>query len=109
VGDCVFCAVFIPPLAIVIQHQTRRIQIVLAAIYLDGQPLTAAVFDVIGKDPGIAGYAIARTLDQNPGLVLDALSSLLKLRLISGVDDMRDNFALTAVGFGVREWMAAQM
>ncbi len=81
----------------------------LAAIYLDGQPLTAAVFDVIGKDPGIAGYAIARTLDQNPGLVLDALSSLLKLRLISGVDDMRDNFALTAVGFGVREWMAAQM
>lgn len=92
-----------------IQHQTGSIHIALAVIYLNGQPLTAAVFDVIGKDPGIAGYAIARTLDQKTELVLGALECLLKLRLISGVADMRDNFALTAVGFGVREWIAAQV
>ena len=61
-----------------------------------------AIFDVIADDPGIAGYGIARALDQNPELVRQLISALLKMGLISGVPDLRDNFTLTAAGFGVR-------
>jgi hypothetical protein len=82
------------------------LNIASAAICMRKHPLTITVFDVIANDPGIAGYAIARTLDRNPGLVLEAVSALLKMGLISGVADLRDNFALTETGFGVRELIA---
>jgi Mn-dependent DtxR family transcriptional regulator len=78
-----------------------------AAVSMKKQPLTMAVFDAIANEPGIAGYAIARTLGQNPSLVVDALSSLPDMRLVSEIADLRDNFALTQKGYAAKELIAA--
>jgi len=84
----------------------KALSVASAAIFVNEQPLAGAIFVVVTNDPGIAGYAIARSLDKNLRRVLDALSSLLRMQLIPGVADLRDNFALTMTGYRVWEILA---
>ena len=77
------------------------------AIFLKGNPLAEAVFNVITEDLGISGYGIARKLDKPPALVQKTLILLLDRELISGSGDPRDNYTLTASGFAAMEINAA--
>ncbi|HMJ89932.1 MAG TPA: hypothetical protein VK530_08955 [Candidatus Acidoferrum sp.] len=68
--------------------------------------IARAAFDVIKKNLGISGYAIARQLDKNPAEVQDALSSLREKKIIaSGSVELRDNFTLTGTGFQLKQYL----
>jgi hypothetical protein len=77
-----------------------------AAIFLQQNPLARAAFEVVTHNLGISGYGIARQLDKDPPSVQKALILLLHRELISGSSELRDNFAPTKTGFGVKEVLA---
>ena len=70
-----------------------------AIVLVKENPLAKATFEVVTKNLGISGYAIARQLDKDPALVQNALASLRDSHVIaSGSADLRDNFTLTSSG-----------
>ncbi len=77
-----------------------------AIVLVKEDPLAKATFDIVTKNLGISGYAIARQLDKDPALVRTALASLRDSRVIaSGSADLRDNFTLTGSGFRLKEYL----
>jgi hypothetical protein len=69
--------------------------------------MARAAFETVTQKLGISGYRIARRLDKDPLSAQQAIIILLRRQLISGSSELRDNFALTRTGFGVKEVIAS--
>ena len=77
-----------------------------AIVLVKENPLAKATFDLVTKNLGISGYAIARQLDKDPTLIQNALVSLRDNHVIaSGSADLRDNFTLTGPGFRLKQYL----
>jgi hypothetical protein len=72
-------------------------------IFLQSNHLARSAFEVVSKNLGISGYAVARQLNEKPDVVQQALASLVDNQLISGSAELRDNFTLTGPGFSVKQ------
>lgn len=77
-----------------------------AIVLVKQNPLAKAAFEVVTRNLGISGYAVARQLDKEPTLVQSTLASLRDINVIaSGSADLRANFTLTGSGFRLKQFL----
>lgn len=69
--------------------------------FLLENPQLRSVFEAVSRSLGSSGHYIAKGLDMDPEVVREALDTLREKQLVSGGPDLKDNFSLADIGFGL--------